>query len=329
MDEIDLPKIAALTREGRAAAMRLRVAYMYYVENLTQNEIADRLGIGRVTVVRLLTEARSNREVRFRIEGPQADCVALESGLEAALGLARAIVVPAPADPANTSQLIGFATGMHVSDLLRDGMRIGVGWGQTLHHSLATLSRQFLKEVSVVSLLGGITHARAHNPAEFAWRFAAAVDADCWLLAAPAIVDSPATRAALMERCGLGEIVDRARGLDLALLSVGSMAPDSTSFRYGRGLMPPGLREELIAAGAVGDLLFSYFDAAGRLIEHPVNGRVMSVPVPAIRGAAERIMASGGPGKAAAVIGGCRLVGATTLVTDEVTAGEVLRLAGG
>ena len=37
---------------GRIAHNRMRIAWMYYVEGLTQNEIAERLGIGRVTVVR-------------------------------------------------------------------------------------------------------------------------------------------------------------------------------------------------------------------------------------------------------------------------------------
>ena len=42
---------------GRVARNRMRIAWMYYVEGLTQNEIADRLGIGRVTVVRNINEA--------------------------------------------------------------------------------------------------------------------------------------------------------------------------------------------------------------------------------------------------------------------------------
>ena len=37
---------------GRIARNRVRIAWMYYVEGLTQNEIAERLGIGRVTVTR-------------------------------------------------------------------------------------------------------------------------------------------------------------------------------------------------------------------------------------------------------------------------------------
>ena len=49
---------------GRIARNRMRIAWMYYVEGLTQNEIADRLGIGRVTVVRNINEALRHREVK-------------------------------------------------------------------------------------------------------------------------------------------------------------------------------------------------------------------------------------------------------------------------
>jgi DNA-binding transcriptional regulator LsrR (DeoR family) len=280
-------------------------------------------------VIRHLGEARANGEVRFRIEGPLADCVALEARLERALGVERAVVCPAPAGSDDPAQPIGFAAGMAVSDLLRDGVRLGVGWGRTLHHALATLSRPALRDASVVSLIGGVHRARAHNPSEFAWRVAAALGAECHLFTAPAIVDSPETRAALLERCGLDAVVEQARRLDMALVSVGSMEADSTALGHAREMMKADIRPALLEAGAVGDMFFNYFDAAGRLVDHPVNARVMSAPIACVRAAGVRLLASGGPGKAPAIVAACRMIAATMLVTDERTAAEVLALAGG
>ena len=66
---------------GRVARNRLRIAWMYYVEGLTQNEIADKLGIGRVTVVRNINEALKQREVKIWIEGdPQEPTLAIRRG---------------------------------------------------------------------------------------------------------------------------------------------------------------------------------------------------------------------------------------------------------
>ena len=107
-------------------------------------------------------------------------------------------------------------------------MSIGVGWGATLYESLQTLAPRELENVQVISLLGGIVQARRYNPSEFAWQFARMVGADCYLLAAPAVVDSAETREALIERCGLRDVLRRAERLDMAVLSVGVTAPDST-----------------------------------------------------------------------------------------------------
>ena len=48
-------------------------------------------------------------------------------------------------------------------------------------------------------LLGGITKVRRFNPSEFAWRFSSLFQAECYLMTAPAVVDSPQTRQTLIE----------------------------------------------------------------------------------------------------------------------------------
>ena len=188
---------------GRIARNRMRIAWMYYVEGLTQNEIADRLGIGRVTVVRNINEAIKQREVKIWIEGEVSECFEIEAELKQAFGFKEAVVVPEPVMPENVTKSIGVAAGMYVSDTLADDMTVGVGWGATLYESLATLAPRELENVQVISLLGGIVQARKFNPAEFAWQFARIMAADCYLFQAPAVVDSPETREALIERCGL------------------------------------------------------------------------------------------------------------------------------
>ena len=108
----------------------MRIAWMYYVEDLTQNEIAERLGIGRVTVVRNINEAIEQREVKIRIKGEIAECVEIEVALKNAFNLKDAIVVPEPNNSANIAKAIGNAAGMFMSDTSKDGMSVGVGWGQ-------------------------------------------------------------------------------------------------------------------------------------------------------------------------------------------------------
>ena len=307
---------------GRIARNRMRIAWMYYVEGLTQNEIAERLGIGRVTVVRNINEAIRQREVKIRIEGEIAECVEIEDALKKAFDLKDAIVVPEPNNSVQVTKSIGNAAGMFMSDILKDGMSVGVGWGATLYESLATLTTRELNNVQVISLLGGIVQARRFNPAEFAWQFARVVGADCYLLQAPAVVDSPETREALIERCGLRDVFTRAEKLDIAMLSAGTMAPSSTAFRF--NMLPEDDRLALIKAGAVGDLLYNFFDIDGRLVDHPVNQRIMSIPLGQLRDVPLRVISAGGAEKIEAILGAIKLINCNVLITNEMTAKTLL-----
>ena len=295
---------------------------MYFVEQMTQNEIADVLGVGRVTIVRMLAEARSRNEVKISIESELSEIVRLERALEKTFGLQQALVAPLSAPDADPLPAISAKTGSFLSDTMKSGMRVGVGWGRTLFSSLPFISAKSLTDFKVISLLGGVGVVRRFNPAEFAWRFAEIFQGDGYLIPTPAVVDSVETKIALVERCGLQEVFEMANVLDAVLLSVGGIA-SATTFSRG-GFLREADREALLARGAVGDLLFHFFDRNGDLVDHPINSLVMSVDVDRLRKAPIRILTSGGEEKVEALLGAMTLVAPTILITDEESARRML-----
>jgi len=183
--------------------------------------------------------------------------VRLERALEKTFGLQQALVAPLSDPNADPIPAIAAKTGMFLSDAMKSGMRVGVGWGVTLFHTLPFISANHWP-ISVSSpLLGCVGVARRVNPAEFAWRFAQIFQGDGYLMPTPAVVDSVETKIALVERCGLQEIFEMADALDAVLLSVGGIA-SATTFSRG-GFLKEADREALLARGAVGDLLFHFF----------------------------------------------------------------------
>ncbi|WP_051520819.1 sugar-binding transcriptional regulator [Aquamicrobium defluvii] len=308
--------------ESRSDRLRIRAAWMYFVEQMTQNEIADVLGVGRVTVVRMLADARARGEVKITIESDLVEIVRLERDLERAFGLEQAIVAPLSVPDADPIPAIAARTGGYVSEVMKAGMRVGVGWGNTLFSTLQFLSGRALADFKVISLLGGVGVARRFNPAEFAWRFAQVFQGDGYLIPTPAVVDSIGTKIALVERCGLQEIFQLADSLDAVLVSVGGIASATTFYRG--GFLKEADREELVARGAVGDLLFHFFDRNGDLVDHPVNQLVMSVEVDRLRRAPVRILTSGGEEKIGALMGAMNLIRPTVLITDEESARRML-----
>jgi DNA-binding transcriptional regulator LsrR (DeoR family) len=314
----DITNNEVLRPPKRSERLRQRAAWMYFVEEMTQSAIADALGVGRVTVVRMLAEAKALGEVRIALSRGDAELGGLEAALCKLHDLSEAIVAPLSSDSADPTAPIAAALGDHVSAMLRNDMKIGLGWGRTLNSSLEYLSERSLKGLSVVSLIGGVTHFVHDNPTEFPSAFARAFSADCYLIPSPALVDSPATKLALIERCGLKFVYDFAHALDAVVVSVGSLGPESSIARF--ALISEADRKTLGEYGAVGELLCNVFDDQGRIVDHPLNQRVMSVPLEAVRAAPTRVLAAGGAHKLAAIRGALKLLKPTTLVTDAVTA---------
>jgi len=318
-DSAKLPENSSAAR--RSPRLRQRVAWMYYVEEMTQSAIADALGIGRITVVRLLAEARAMNEVRITLSRDIAELSRLEIELQKRFDIPEAIVAPRSSVDADPRSVVAAACAPYISDILKPDMKIGVGWGRTLARTLGFIQDKQAPRLTVVSMLGGILRARAANPAEFASEFARAYMAECYLIAAPAVVDSLATKRALIERCGLKEVFDFAKNLDAVVLGVGSLTNSTASFY---GVVPDAELEALRALGAVGELLYNFFDIDGHIINHPINECAMSIPLSSVRRAPIRMLVAGGEDKADAMIGAFQLLRPTTFVTDEIAAEALL-----
>jgi DNA-binding transcriptional regulator LsrR (DeoR family) len=302
----------------------VRAAWLYHIEGLTQEEIARAMKISRARVIRLLAGARESGVVRIHIDAKAGGQIALERQLIGAFGLSEAVVVPSPVDDAAVAAMVGQAVGTYLAAQIRDGMSIGVGWGSTLSMSLKAIGGQPYERLSVVSLLGGMTHSRAVNPSAVARRLADAFGADCYQLTAPVFVADEATRAALWAEPGLHDLLERARRVDLALVSVGDVSEDATLFR--ERLLPPSQLSSLIEAGAVGDVLCHFLDANGRVVDHPVSRRVIAVGLDDLRQVPRIVIAAGGRRKVAAIGAALKAMAAKVLITDEAAARGLLGL---
>ena len=302
--------------------LQVRAAWHYYVEDLTQQQIAQVLAISRAKVVRLLHAAREDGIVSIRVGAKSGEQIALERRLVARFGLSEAMVAPSPADDAQVAAVVGRAAAIYLAEQVNDGLAIGVGWGKTLDACAQSLVAQRASRVSIISLLGGMTHSRGVNPSAVARRMADAFAADCYQLTAPLLVADEAMRAALWAEPSLTDLRMRARGVDLALVSVGDVSAQATLFR--EGLLPKAELETLIAAGAVGDLLCHFLDAHGRAVDHPVRHRVIAFDLDDLRRVPRVVIASGGKRKVAALSAALAAVRPSALITDEQAARGLL-----
>jgi len=112
--------------------MILRAAHLYYGDGLTQQQVADELGISRPQVSRLLARARAEGIVRITIVDPLATFEEIEARLVKTFGLHQAMVVAGEAlggEPLR--RRIGLAAAEYLRRILKDGLQVGVGQTKT------------------------------------------------------------------------------------------------------------------------------------------------------------------------------------------------------
>ncbi len=294
--------------------IRTRAAWLYFMEGLTQDAVAQSLGITRARVLRMLAACREDGTVQIRVTTQLSSCVEYERKLEQRYKLERAVVIPKPQDHTKVSAIIGAATGAFLEDIVADGMTVGLGWGRTLSSILPHMPPRVFSKMTVVSLIGSLTRAKMFNPSEFAWRFADRLGAECLMMAAPVFAPDSLTRDALVRHPGITEIFQHAQKLDLAIVSVGDLSPNSTMSTY--GLLERDDIATLMRAGAVGDILCRFIDGSGKVLSHPLNDRVISAEPQMLHSARRIILASGGWEKAAAVKSALLLLEPEVLITD-------------
>ncbi|CAN5516867.1 sugar-binding transcriptional regulator [soil metagenome] len=309
--------------------LRVRVAWLYFMEGLTQADIATRLGITRLRANPLLGEARASGLVNIQVNARLSGCVALERELVAETGLKDAVIVPTPADAEQIAPMLGRATADYLARHLGENRAraLGIGWGATLRETVRHMASANLHDLSINSMMGGLTQGSELNTFEIASEFARRVNAQCNYLAAPIYSGSPKSRDTILAQDVFRETFQRLAAIDVALMSVGDLSRRSLLIRYG---LPRDVTvESLRASGAVGDIMGTFLDAAGQPVRHPVNKRVIALPIDMLRKIDTVIVASGGLNKIAVLASILRGNLCNVLIADEASARAALGIVRG
>lgn len=298
--------------------INVKTAWLYYVEGLTQEQIAERLNVSRVKVMRTLAACTAEGVVVTTINAQAAKQVALERALEKRWSLDSAVVVPTPEDAGHLEKAIGHAVALYLGEHMQDGMTLAIGGGATLHASLDFLARRQLQDATVIGLVGALPHSQWINPSIVAAKVADIFGIDSYQITAPVMLHDPALRDLLWAQPELMDVKARAASADIALLTVGEIAREATIFRH--GLVPPTLIPSLRAKGATANVLSYFIDAQGRLVDHEVNDRVMAIDLDVVGAIPNVVLAAGGRHKIAAIRAALNAFETNVLITDSETA---------
>jgi DNA-binding transcriptional regulator LsrR (DeoR family) len=300
----------------------VQASRLYYELGETQSEIADRLGLTRPQVSRLLKRARAEGIVEIRIideataESPSADELRDRFSLDA-VHLAPTLT--------GTEDLTRRIVGRLAADVLRahirDGGIVGIGHGASVG-AVADAIEDAVTPVraTIVPLAGGYwSPGPDRDPYH---RIAGAFGAQPHGLMAPGLLEDAQTKQALEAHAGVRAVLDLWERLDVALFGIGGPS-------WGVASLGWDVVRSLDEAHAVGEILIAPFDVDGSFVCPVLRERVIAFDARMLRDVPTAIGIGAGPRKVQPIVGALRSGAVKTLVTDVATAEAVARLGAG
>ncbi|KAA9152932.1 transcriptional regulator [Microbacterium lushaniae] len=295
------------------------VARLYYLEDLPRVDIAERLGISRFKVARLLTRAREEGVVTIAVHDHGLPDPLLSEELRAALDLRECHVVRSHGTRDNVRQQLGAAAADVLSTTLSDDEVLGLTWGRSLTATTSQLTS--LPRVTVVQLTGFVSGEMGASPVELVREASQRAGGAVYPIFSPLFVKDAETADSLKQHPDIQQALRLFPQVTTAVVSVGSWNPPVTQVRE---VLAPDDVAHATALGCVADVAGILVGEDGSLVDPEFQRRTVSISHEELH-AVPRVMAvAGGAEKAQAIRAIAKAGLMTSLVTDHALAESAL-----
>ncbi|MFJ7724869.1 sugar-binding transcriptional regulator [Neobacillus sp. NPDC097160] len=298
---------------------------MYYNDGWTQAEIANKLGVSRPVISKLLQKAKDEGIVNIYIKDETVRTVELEQQLEKYFGLQDAIVVPNNSISSELAKrAVGLAGANYISRNMKSVKSIGISWGTTLAHLVQEYPYEHREDIKVVPLEGGMGVRSVEIHAnQLANDLARKMSGTCTYLYAPAIVETEELKLRLMAMQDIEMVLESGRNVDVAVISIGNPFKESTLMYV--GYLSETDLNHLGEIGVVGDIGYRFFDKSGNSVQNPLGSKIIGITLEELKNIDKVIAVVEGEHKAESVLGALRGELIDVLIIDEQMAVGILK----
>lgn len=319
---MNMKKTNNMSDKSQMQSTLVQVAHLYYNENLSQQKIADYLGVSRSLIAQYLQNARETGIVRIQICDPDNICENLMSSLKKETGIKFLRVIPTPRGSQElVLRAVGADAAEFVTNNLKDGDTLGLAWGRTTSLVVNLLQTPHASRLKVLPLLGESAHSGNYSQMnQLVVRAAERIGASPQFLSLPIFVSSAQLRSVLEKEEGICNVIKGWDRINLACAGIGVVPPVSGMVVYiGEEHLPP-----LINAGAVGDICGTYYDREGNIIKSGFEDCFIGVSVKQMKAVNCMVAVACGEEKAIAVLGALRTGLLSALFIDQRLAERIL-----
>lgn len=305
-----------------------KAAYLYYIAEKKQAEIAKELNVDRTTVSRMLAQAKKSGIVEIKINQFDPRLFLLEEQLRKRFKLAQ--VELAPTEPQETEEQKDWQLAQTAESWLRrqvkDDQVIGVAWGATLGKMIEELEPKQLQNVVVVPIVGGPSHIRSQfHVNTLVYELAKKFQGTSVFINAMVVQESRNLAKGIFQSKYFHELKHYWQQLDIALVGIGG--PLSYQKSQWRDLLTSADLTELKLQEAVADCCCRFLNSEGKVINSSLADRTIGVSLADLKQVPQRVAVARSHKKARSILAVLKSETINTLITDQETAEKLLQLA--
>ena len=312
-----------MRQSTRKLDLAARAAWLYYVANNTQDEIAAKLNVSRQAAQRLVSLAVAERLIKHRLDHPLAECIELAETLGARYQLAYCDVAPSDPEPKNATENLGAWAAAYLETFLASKAPtvVAMSSGRALRATVSQVAPVSAPQHKVVSLQGHMAQDGRASHYEVVMNLADRIDAQAYLLATPVVARTAEERAFLQEQRSFLAVKELVRQAKVAFVGIGEVTWNGPLQRD--GFYTDADVAELLERSAVGAINAWAYDREGRLLQGSINDRVAGISLEELP-IRRTVGVACGPVKVEAIRAALRGRLVSGLITDEATARLVL-----
>jgi len=301
-------------------------ADMYFHKGITQAQIADKIGINRSKVSRMLAEAQRTGIVEVKIHRPFSFDLELQENLVSRFGLLSAYVLDFHGEDTGLLKAELAEAGAYVlKKFLVPGSILGLAWGSTIHETVKAFRSDQDLQIKIVQLVGAIGARNTHFDGHWLVQsLSEKLNAEGFYLNAPFMVGSPEVARALVSDPSISEVILLWKRIEIGLFGIGTINPKYSSF-YNAGFVDLKELRKLKAEGVVGDVCGLHFNLHGQATGSEFESHLISIPRVDLLRIPIRLGVAGDGGKTLPILGAMHGGYINVLVTDSQTARELLQ----
>lgn len=310
-------------------ALLAQIAELYYMQNMSQADIAQRFGFSRSKVSRLITESRESGTVQIRINHPVRRDSALEGRLLKAFRLQAVHVLQTSLyNEAQSLRSLGRLGAYYLNEHLTPNSTLGISWGTAIYEVAQALRQRNFPDFRIVQIIGSVGYGDpAVDGPELARNIATLFSGKYFTLNSPVLVKDKQARDTLMNERHIKEVLAMGMQADYYLIGIGSTVPKHAALVRSGNVSAREIESINRSAGTVGDICARLFDEDGNFQGIDFNERVVGISLQQLRDAKGTVIGvAGGAAKAPAILGAVRGGLIDVLITDDKAAAEVLEL---